>query len=139
MRIKNEAERQKFLELNIKGAGSYALVTYDNKTEPIWISRYVDWNENGNWFLESPCILMRYKFEDNSEEAIRLHVEELYEPDFVEEEINNIKSMIRDGWLYEIESPQIDSCLPAELEDLTLISESYCLEWMLNNSKVTVI
>lgn len=139
MRIKNEAERQKFLELNIKGAGSCALVTYDNKTEPIWISRYVDWNENGNWFLESPCILIRHKFEDDSEEAIRLHVEELYEPDFVEEEINNIRSMIRDGWLYEIESPQVDSYLPAELEDLTLISESYCLEWMLNNSKVTTI
>jgi len=38
LEIKNKQEKQKFLELNIKGIGSYALVTYNNKTEAIWIA-----------------------------------------------------------------------------------------------------
>jgi hypothetical protein len=38
MKINNEKEKQKFLELNINEDGSYALVTYNNNTKPIWIT-----------------------------------------------------------------------------------------------------
>ena len=79
MKINNENEKQKFLELNIKSIGSYALVTYNNQTEAIWITRYQDHCEDGSdWFLESPCGLMRYEFEDSSDKEIRDYVEEQY-------------------------------------------------------------
>ena len=133
MRINSYAERKKFLEDNIKGMGSYALVTYDNHTESIWITRFANWDEDGDWFLEAPNDLHRYEFKDNSESIIRDFVKEQYEEEYTEEGVKYIKSMIRDGWLYEIDSPQVAPFLPEKLDDLTLISEEECLEWLLNN------
>jgi len=135
MKINNKKEKQKFLELNIKDICSYALATYNNHTEAIWITRYQDHCEDGNdWFLEAPCELRRFEFEDDSDKEIREYVMELYEEEYIEEGIKYVKSMIRDGWLYEIYNPQTGPFLPEMLDDLTLISEEYCLEWMLNNS-----
>jgi len=139
MKINNENEKQKFLELNIKSIGSYALVTYNNQTEAIWITRYQDHCEDGSdWFLESPCGLMRYEFEDSSDKEIREFVEEQYKEEYIEEGIKYVKSMIRDGWLYEIYNPQTGPFLPDVLDDLTLISEEYCLEWMLENRENSI-
>lgn len=133
MKINNKAERQKFLELNIIDSGSYALVTYDNHTETIWISKYTV-GESGYWFLEAPCELCRYEFKDDSDKAIIEYVKELYEKDAIEEGIKYTKSMLRDGYLYDIDAPQTAPFLPDKLDDLTLISEQYCLEWMLNQN-----
>lgn len=133
MRINTKEERFKYLKENINGIGSYALVTYNNHTEPIWIHKYENWDKDGDWFLEAPCDLRRLKFEDESEQAMKEYVQELYKKEHIEEGIKYIRSMIRDGWLYEIDSPQTSPFLPDILDDLTLISEEHCLEWMLSN------
>ena len=134
MKINNEQEKQKFLELNIKEIGSYALVTYNNYTEAIWITRYQNFiEENSYWFLEAPCELRKFEFKDDSDRAVRDYVIELYEKEYIEEGIRYIRSMIKNGWLYDIYSPQTGPFLPEVLDDLTLISEEYCLEWMLEN------
>lgn len=131
MKISSKQEKEDFLKTNITGSGSYALVTYENRTEAIWISKYTNWTEGRDWFLESPCELYRFEFKDTSEESIRAYAEELYEPDGTEDAINNIKSMLRDGWLYEIENFQTMPYLPNELDNIELISEIECLDWML--------
>jgi len=133
MKINSKNERKKFLELNIKDMGSYALVTYNNHIRPIWIHRYENWDENGDWFLEAPCELKKYKFKNQDDATIREFVEVTWDDDHMEEGIEYIKSMTRDGWLYEIDCPQVAPFLPDVLDDLTLISEGYCLEWILNN------
>lgn len=132
MKINSKEERKKFLEENVQGMGSYALVTFNNHTESIWITKYADWDEDGNWFLEAPNDLHRYEFKDDSESNIRNYVKEQYEEEHIDEGIKYTKSMIRDGWLYEINSPQTGPFLPDVLDDLTLISEVECLEWILN-------
>jgi len=134
MKINNKEERYKFLKDNIKGMGSYALVTYDNHTESIWITRYENWDKNGDWFLEAPNVLHRYEFKDDSEEAIREFVKKQYEEEYIEYGIDYTKSMIRDGWLYEIDSPQVAPFLPERLDDLTLVSEQECLDYLIHKS-----
>lgn len=124
MLINNEAERKSFLELNIKGMGSYALVTYANHTEAIWITRYEKWDVDGDWFLEAPCELHKYKYNYDLTKQEDL--------DFIKE----YGMIIKDNNVYEIDSPQVAPFLPGKLDDLTLISEELCLNWILKqNSK----
>ena len=122
MKINNEQEKQKFLELNIKGIGSYALVIYDNQTEAIWIANMGKsfTKEDSIWFLEAPCDIIEYNFDLNDKEDL--------------EHVKEYGYIIKNGIVYEIDSPQTGPFLPDMLDDLTLISEEYCLDWMLNNS-----
>lgn len=120
MKINNKEELQNFLELNIKNIGSYALVTYNNHTQPIWIAKYENWKEDGSdWFLESPCEIYSFNYDLSNKE----HLECIKEYGFI----------IKNNSVYEIVSPQVAPFLPNELDDLTLISEEYCLDWILNN------
>lgn len=133
MKINNKDELYKFLKLNINDVGSFALATYDNHTVPIWITRYKDFDKDGDWFLEAPCELHEFEFKDQSEKHIRKYAKSLYKRRCVKEGIQYIKSMIRGEWLYDIDCPQISPFLPYNIDDLTLVSEQYCLEWILNN------
>jgi hypothetical protein len=76
---------------------------------------------------------MKFDFKDDSDIAVKQYVKALYGDENLENNIEYVRSMIRNGYLYEIESFQTAPFLPSELDDLTLISEQYCLEWMLNN------
>jgi len=124
MKINNEKEKQKFLELNIKGVGSYALVTYNNQTEVIWIANIGKsfTKDNNIWFLEAPCEIIKYNFDLNDKEDLK-HVKEY-------------GYIIKNGTVYEIDSSQTAPFLPDVLDDLTLISKEYCLDWMLRNNKI---
>lgn len=136
MKINSKQERYRYLESVIGNEmGAYFLVTYENHTEPIWITKYSNWDADGDWFLEAPCICRRYEFKDTSEKAIRKYAEELYESNYIEEGIKYTKSMIKDGWLYDIDCPQVSPFLPDVLDNLTVISEQECLDYMIKNSK----
>jgi hypothetical protein len=138
MKINSKEERYKFLKANInsKAMGSYALVTYNNKTYPIWITAFWNWDKDGDWFLEAPCELRRSEFTDTSDKTIKKYAKSRYYRKSLKFGIEYTKSMIRDGWLYDIDSPQVSPFLPEKLEDLTLISEQYCLDWMIENFKL---
>lgn len=123
------------LENNIKD-GTYALVSYNNTIEPTWFTRY-DF-KNKPWFLESPSQL--YKIAEVKEDIdtfCKKYMEDnicLESNESEEEYINKyVKPMIVDGWLYEIENFQCSPYLPKEVDDIKLISERECLEYMLNN------
>jgi hypothetical protein len=127
---------QEFLLKSDIKFGTYALVTYDGKVEPTWFTKYNF--EDGEWFLESPCELYEVK---KIEEPIEKF---LYEyASFIVEEFENpqeyiekyVRHMIIDNILYTIENFQCSPYLPKKVEDIKLISERECLEYMLNKSK----
>ena len=129
---------EEFLLNNIKDIGSYALVTYNNKTEATWFTKYNF--GDGDRFLESPCELYKQtKVGEDIDEFCEQYIEMFIylEEDVSKEDYINqfIKPMIIDGWLYEIENFQTAPYLPKEVDDIKLISERECLEWMLNNIK----
>jgi len=127
---------EEFLLKNNVGFGTYALVTYNNRTEATWFSKHNF--RSKDWFLESPCQL--YKIAEATESIdgfARDYVKELLEEDADEEAYINehVKPMIVNGVLYEIENFQCSPYLPKEVDELELISEKDCLIYMLNQVK----
>ena len=108
---------------------TYALVTYNNKTEPTWFTKYRD------WFLESPCELYRVMFVTEPIDDFAKKYAELWELEEGEtyEDIANkyVKPMIVNGVLYSIENFQCSPYLPSEVDEIKLISKKECLEFLL--------
>ena len=122
--------------------GTYALVTYDGKTEPTWFANMgTSFNQSGDtndWFLESPCCL--YKITDIKTDIDTFTREYLdgavclEDGESEEEYINNyVLPMIVDNVMYEIENFQCAPYLPELVDDIKLMTERECLEWMLKN------
>lgn len=123
---------KEFLLKNNLDFGTYTLITYNNKTDATWFSKQ---NYKGeDWFLESPCELYRImKVEGDIQEFAKDYASSLIaEDDFESYAENYIIPMIVDGWLYEIENFQCSPYLPKEVDDIKLISEKECLEYLLN-------
>jgi hypothetical protein len=124
---------EKFLLENKIKQGSYALVTHNNKTEATWFTRY-NFGQ-GDWFLESPCELYRLmEIEEPIEEFARKYIDGLLEEGedkqaYIEQWVI---PMIVNNVLYEIENFQCSPYLPKEVDDIKLISERECLEYLLN-------
>ena len=117
--------------------GVYALVSYDNKIEPIWFKKYNFGKED--WFLEYPCELYEIaKIDIPIDEFIEEYIKELLEDGENEEDYINkyVKPMIIDGVLYNIENFQCSPYLPKEVDDIKLITERECLEYILNNKTI---
>ena len=125
-------------EFLLKGnleVGTYALVTYNGKTEPTWFSKH-DF-EGKPWFLESPCELYRITEVDKPvEEFAKEYIDGLLEDGVDEQEYINkyVIPMIVDNVLYEIENFQCSPYLSKEVDDIRLISERECLEYMLSKN-----
>lgn len=131
----NKINLEKFLLENVKGRGTYALVSYDNKIEPTWFTRYNF--GNGDWFLESLCTLrvITSSIDTPIDEFCKEYVSEFLE---ISEDCNideyikkHIKPMIIDNCLYEIDNLQYDPYLPKEVDDIKLITEEECLRYLL--------
>ena len=119
--------------------GTYALVTYNGKIEATWFSKYAEWGEDRHtWFLESPCGLYKVADVDKSiDEFAKEYIEGLLEKGTDEQEYINkwVLPMIVDNVLYEIENFQCAPYLPKEVDDIKLINERECLEYLLNICK----
>lgn len=140
MKINNKEELYQFLKLNISEIGSYALVTYNNETEAIWITRYENFNDGDDWFLESPCELHKHEpcqneLKDMSDEQIKNLCTLFYEERYSSSNLNNVTGMVK-GTRYSIDNPQVAPYLPYELDDLTLISEDYCINWLIKQEDI---
>lgn len=137
MKINNKEELYKFLKLNISDIGSYALVSYDNKTEAIWITKYENYDKDGDWFLESPCELHEHERSqsDMSDEQIKNLCMVLYGKNYSSSDLNDITCMMKGTNCYSIDNFQVAPYLPYELDDLTLISEDYCINWLIKQEE----
>lgn len=112
--------------------GTYALTTYNGKTEATWFTRYNF--GDGDWFLESPCELYRITEVDCPiDEFAKEYVSGLLEDGEDEDSYieNYIKPMIVDGVLYEIENFQCSPYLPEFVDDIKIINSRECLEYLL--------
>ena len=127
-----------FLMKNIKNeVGCYALVTYNGKVEATWFSKYYIENKDSYWFLESPCEAIKItkvagdidlfckEYVNNSV----ILIDDIDKENFIN---NFIKPLIKNGWLYEIEAPQVCPYLPKEVDDIKIISESECLDFLIS-------
>ena len=116
---------QEFLLENNIDVGEYALVSYNEKTEPIYFAKYNF--GDGDWFLESPCELFKIMEVKSDIESFCIeYVKEYMELDegITEEDYINkyVKPMIMNGYLYEINNFQCPPYLPKEVDDIKLIT-----------------
>ena len=104
----------------------YYLVTFDNHTEPIYFTRF------GDVYFESPCELHRFPMKENE---IEEYVKGIYYEESFENALEFEKTMHREKWLYDIDCPQCFPFLPERLDNIEIISESECLDWLLERTK----
>ena len=123
---------QSFLKNQLINTGAYALVSYNGTTEAIYFQKILD-AENGDWFLESPCQLIKIA---NVEEPVDIFAKNYIDGKF-EEGVNSqdyintyIKPMIIDGVFYE--NFQCAPYLPKEVDNIKIITERECLIFLLS-------
>lgn len=130
---------KEYLLGNIIESGGYALVSYNDVIEATWFTKYKSGIDNQPWFLESPCELHKVcKVEKPIDEFCEEFVKECIEleegeseEDYIE---NYMKPMIVDGWFYVVNNFQSGPYLPKEVDNIEIITERECLDWLLKNT-----
>ncbi|MBQ8117747.1 MAG: hypothetical protein IJ794_05025 [Lachnospiraceae bacterium] len=102
----------------------YCLMEFDGHIEPLYFAQYED------VFLESECWLMETGVR---EEELEDFVRDTYVPESFDEALQYEKMMVRDGIHYEIINPQNEPFLSFPCTLLGVISETECLDWLLQN------
>lgn len=147
IKINSKEEKNRIFKENITDIGSYAIVKYNNQEECIWISRFPDFDKDGDYFLEAPTTLEVYDFNRyynmNTFGGIQKAIEsyfELFEKNagfsvkdcpYVQRDIISILNM---GKYYDIDSPQTGPFLPDEFE-IDFISEAKAIEYILKQEQ----
>lgn len=124
---------QEFL-INNGNNNCYAMVKYDNHYDCVYFSKQSYKNEA--WFLESPCELSFTKF--NNLEDCKNCIKELVfnnenDNEFDEYINKNVIPFFINNILYEIENYQVAPYLPKMVEEINIISEKDCFEYLLKN------
>lgn len=119
MNFNTSQELQEYLNEVIQDVGAYALVNHNGITESVWFANMgTTFNQSDSkliWFLEAPNQLYTYPCEDEKSKKFNI-------------ELGNI---IRDDKAYEIISWQCAPFLNYPIDDLKLISEEECLDYLL--------
>lgn len=102
----------------------YFLVTFNKHTEPVYFTNFED------AYFESPCELHRFPIKSDE---IEEYVRELYYEDSFNNALEYEKTMQRGEWHYDIDCPQCDLFLPEQLDNIEMISETECLDWLLKH------
>lgn len=102
----------------------YFLVKFNNHIEPLYFMHYK------NSYFESPCYLHSC---DMGEYDLEEYVKDIYYPESFKEALAYEKTMKRENKHYEIDCPQCFPFLPEEVEIVGMISESECLDWLLEH------
>lgn len=133
---------EKFLNDNTKkeSCETYAIVKYNGKEEATHFHHVWD-DKGGLWFKPAPCSLYVIGECKNpySKEWIEYFKELLENDESVEDYIEEyVKPMIMGEVLYEIEYFQCMPYLPDEVDDIRIISERKCLEWLVNHNSLKI-
>ncbi len=109
----------------------YFLVTYDNETIPVYFEQQKSVENPGHTvYFESSCDLKAINLPP---EELEDYVRYMYREDAFEESLEYEKKMQRGNTHYEIENYQMDKFLPDQLDDIQMISETECLDWLLSH------
>lgn len=131
MKINSKHELYKYLDnfdWNYKRyhewSALYFLIKYNGHTEAIYFRPYID------VWLESPCILMEFQLPD---EKLYEFVKERYVEGEIDTAYEYESIFQKDGRHFEIINPQCSPFLPEEIEIIKVMSETECLEWLIND------
>ena len=126
--------------VNKEQCGTYAIVTYNGIEEATYFQHVRD-DKGGLWFKPSPCSLYVIGKCKNpySKEWVEYFKELLEDEESVEDYIKEyVKPMIMGDILYEIENFQCMPYLPDEVDDIRIVSERKCLEWLVNHNSLKI-
>lgn len=134
---------KEFLTENCTEHGCYTAIKInsDGKDAQIDFVYFSKYNfGDGDWFLESPCQLIKVmEVTDDIDTFCMNYVNKYLCLENEEDKLSYInefvKPMIIDGWLYEIDAPQVAPYLPEEICDIQIISEHQCAVMMLQHEK----
>lgn len=113
--------------------GTYALVTTNGQEKVVWFSK-IELGDSA-LYLDHACYLYEIdKVQGDIDEFAREYAASLLEDEKeIKEHIEKyIKPMIVDGVYYDIEHLQGASYLPNRVEDIKIITERECLEFLVN-------
>ena len=128
-KINSVEEKKQYWAPLIGKEGAYFKVKYDNVEEFIYIHKFGNWDEDGDWFLEYPNQLMEYDFTGLHSEPTYYDEEddEWYDNPFAHMHIEGNKA-------YEIVSFQTSPFLPESFEiEFVTDSELDAIKYMLEN------
>lgn len=123
----------------------FALVTYDNKTEPILFHLYGDMG-HGVFLAHSPCnnptVICTFTEEQQKNikgvcvEGILPGLIGVHDKDICEKFFDDfVKDMIIDGVLYEVTAFQCVPWLPDLADEVKILTEGEMLRWLLKNKQ----
>jgi len=119
-------------------SGLYALITLGGKEQAVWFAKNND-EKYGVWFEPSPCQLQKLiEIKRDIDEFLMMwttQTQTLPDGTNAKEYIDAfVKPNVYDGWLYRILKNQYTSYIPDEVENIKIISERECLEYLLRNT-----
>ena len=120
-KIANTQELEVFLGIHLKEKqGGYFVVQHKGEPELIWFTKHAQFNADGSdWYLEAPNYMRRFKI--NRKEDITSYEEMGY--------------VIRDGYAYEVDTPQVSPFLPEKLLiEFLGFKEEDAVNWLLEHT-----
>jgi len=119
--ISNTQELEAFLGSYLKDKqGGYFVVQHGEHHELLWFTKHAHFNKDGSdWYLEAPNYMSRLKI--NRKEDITSYEEMGY--------------VIRDGYAYEVDTPQVSPFLPEKLLiEFLGFKEEDAVNWLLEHT-----
>lgn len=111
---------------NSEMSSVYYLIKNENYTEPLYFMSFE------NVYFESPCELHFCEMNDNELEEF---VKEMYQKEYFDEALEFEKMHQINGIHYDIDNPQVEPFLKENFELLDVLSETECLNWLIQNIK----
>ena len=127
-----------FLKEHSSGKSTYAIVKYNGKEEAIFFVNHHSM-EYGEGFIEEPCYLHEIYFGNDLEKFCHHLAEDAIGPGNPKGEEDYIKRRIlpyvKGDVFYLIDTPSVEPFLPEEIEEIRLITDLECIEWLIKNKK----
>lgn len=127
-----------FLKENSSGKSTYAIVKYSGKEEAIFFANHHSM-DYGEGFIEEPCYLHEIYFGKNLDKFCQHYAENAIGSVDNERKQEYIKTKIlpyiKKDVFYLIETPSVEPYLPEQLDEIKLISDLECIDWLLKNKK----
>lgn len=129
----------RFLKEHSPGKSTYAIVKYAGKEVPVFFANYHSM-DYGEGFIEEPCYLHKIYYGNDLEKFCKHYAENMIGPYNPKGEESYIKTRIlpyiRDNTFLLIETPSVEPFLPEEIDEIILISDQECIDFLLKQNNI---
>lgn len=129
MKIHNKKELFNYIEncdkkdkKKCKLSSIYYLIKIGDNEFPVYFMPFED------VYFESECVLIK---NPATRKDVVEYVKEMYPYNTQKEALKYELTMFRNGFHYQIDCPQCFPFLPQEIDDIKVISEIECLDWLI--------